>query len=416
MNVTVFFISLTCIAFILNIWWSPDLIAQEPAEKVVPAEEILKMIEKGKPVHVSDVVITGKLNLGRIKLPHKVIGRYALRWVSSPISIRNSTIQEDVDFKWSYFEKDVNFTCTQFNKSVTFGESRDTSGNPGCVFADTVCFDGTRFLQDVDFAWTTFEKGVLFTAAPYPNPQFMGETRFVGNQFSDIAVFRYVDFYGSTSFANSEFADDVHFESCKFSKLVDFSGAQFNKKIYMRTLNFQKMTLNWSQLEGKLDCDGTSYINLAKSFRNAEKYDDADAVYYEYRVKRRKLTKRLHDPTRLLEFVFLDLSCGYGVKPFRALLFGVTIILIFSGFYCRTGAIRNREDPSLKPKFMDAVYFSANTFTTVGYGDWYPTEEFLMRVWRLKVCRFRSLAMMEGLLGWLILALFLITLGKVWIR
>ncbi|KAB3548030.1 MAG: two pore domain potassium channel family protein, partial [ANME-2 cluster archaeon] len=43
-------------------------------------------------------------------------------------------------------------------------------------------------------------------------------------------------------------------------------------------------------------------------------------------------------------------------------------------------------------------------FTTVGYGDWYPKD------------RYRMFVMIEGLLGWLTLALFLVTLANVMIR
>ena len=55
-------------------------------------------------------------------------------------------------------------------------------------------------------------------------------------------------------------------------------------------------------------------------------------------------------------------------------------------------------------RFRNALYFSVGTFTTVGYGDWHPVKGY------------RYAAMVEGLIGWLIMALFLVTLGKVLIR
>jgi len=54
--------------------------------------------------------------------------------------------------------------------------------------------------------------------------------------------------------------------------------------------------------------------------------------------------------------------------------------------------------------FCDAFYFSVTTFTTLSYGDWYPKNYY------------RVLAVIEGLLGWLTLALFLVTLANVMIR
>ena len=54
--------------------------------------------------------------------------------------------------------------------------------------------------------------------------------------------------------------------------------------------------------------------------------------------------------------------------------------------------------------FWYAFYFSLVTFTTVGYGDWYPED------------MYRKFVMSEGVLGWLLLALFIVTLANVMIR
>ena len=52
----------------------------------------------------------------------------------------------------------------------------------------------------------------------------------------------------------------------------------------------------------------------------------------------------------------------------------------------------------------DWYYFSVATFTTVGYGDLQPRGGF------------KVAAMVEGFLGWMTMALFLVTLGNVWLR
>ncbi|MDP8238631.1 MAG: potassium channel family protein [Candidatus Hatepunaea meridiana] len=99
---------------------------------------------------------------------------------------------------------------------------------------------------------------------------------------------------------------------------------------------------------------------------------------------------------------------------------------------CRSSLTRDRTKIE---RVRDALYFSVNTFTTVGYGDWVPTEEVILSIlipWLKRnkasklgvkpfmkmqpVIRFRTLAMFEGLCGWLLLALFLVTLGRIWIR
>ena len=137
-----------------------------------------------------------------------------------------------------------------------------------------------------------------------------------------------------------------------------------------------------------------------------EQFKDADDATYQYR--------RLSQANKEWSFsklgdTFAWLSCGYGVRPWRTAAWAVAIILIFTPFYFWRGGIKrlkeNNEDEKQDVSFYDAFYFSMTTFTTLGYGDLYPAD------------RYRMVAVMiEGLLGWLILALFLVTLANVMIR
>ncbi len=95
----------------------------------------------------------------------------------------------------------------------------------------------------------------------------------------------------------------------------------------------------------------------------------------------------------------------YGVKPERPLIWAVILIMVFTLVYwLEKGIKRLKENGEDRVSFLDAFYFSMVTFTTVGYGDWYP------------VGRYRIVVMIEGVLGWLLLALFIVTLANVMIR
>ena len=137
-----------------------------------------------------------------------------------------------------------------------------------------------------------------------------------------------------------------------------------------------------------------------------EQFGNADDAYFKYRQLSRSNEKRLLPKSRE---IFMEISCGYGVKPeYTAIMAGV-IILIFTPFYFRRGGIKrlkeNNEDEKQDVSRYDAFYFSMTTFTTLGYGDLYPADR----------CRMVAV-MIEGLLGWLTLALFLVTLANVMIR
>ena len=207
------------------------------------------------------------------------------------------------------------------------------------------------------------------------------------------------------------------------------------------------MEVRWDSLENSLVFDGLTYATLVRNFRNLEQFEEADAAYYQYRKLRQAEKSWISFQTEWpwISFpkwgdIFMWLTCGYGVKPFRAFGLGGLIVLLFSFIYlgCPTISLRNGKNidrihrslpeslrrfipkidwPNLgisrlttaenciqEVSFFDAFYFSMVTFATIGYGDWYPKE------------KFRKWVMIEGFLGWLTLGLFLVTLTNVMIR
>jgi len=81
-----------------------------------------------------------------------------------------------------------------------------------------------------------------------------------------------------------------------------------------------------------------------------------------------------------LFFLSSYLKIPHVFRLFRGLLTYIVIILItiycFSNIYIELGIIFN-ENPS--KEFKDTIYFSTVTWTTLGYGDFRPSEE--ARIW-----------------------------------
>jgi hypothetical protein len=164
------------------------------------------------------------------------------------------------------------------------------------------------------------------------------------------------------------------------------------------------MDVNWSTLKDAIDFDGATYIKLIKNFREIEQFEDADAAYYRYRQLSQADKKMSF--SKLMDVV-AGASCGYGVKPEYTLIWGFILIIVFALVYKLGNGINRlklKENGDNQVSFWDAFYFSLVTFTTVGYGDWYPKD------------RYRKFVMIEGVLGWLLLALFIVTLANVMIR
>ncbi len=455
MKVSISFILLILISFFSDIWLSQSLFAQEIKEKV-PAERILEMIEKGEPVEIDNAIITGALDLNKIKIEVKEINGKEMRVVESAIRITDSIIQEEVDFSFyvpgkpgelsTFFTEKVSFQDTQFDKKADFSIAQfneevdlmtaQFNGEAsfwGSQFNEKVHFWKAQFNGEASFSLTQFNEEASFTYAQFNgkagfvqtqfnkkvdfwDAQFNGETNFLDADFNGKADFASAEFNGKAAFVWTDFNGKADFTNADFTREADFTYVQFNDEISFANSYFQTMFIEWEQIEGKFEYNRLFYIRLTKNFKEMGQFEDADDAYYSYRVNKRRIKEKWHDyPMSLLEFIFLDLSCGYGVKPERTIIFGLVLIFLFSCFYYQTGAIKERANPGSKARFWDAFYFSVNTFTTVGYGDWYPTAE-CVRIKRRKICSFRTLAMVEGFMGWFMMALFLVTLAKVWIR
>lgn len=57
-------------------------------------------------------------------------------------------------------------------------------------------------------------------------------------------------------------------------------------------------------------------------------------------------------------------------------LFLVFGLLLYAGYYMQFGLVRTENGDVFYPSFSDALYFSIVTFTTLGYGDLVPREEY----------------------------------------
>lgn len=93
------------------------------------------------------------------------------------------------------------------------------------------------------------------------------------------------------------------------------------------------------------------------------------------------------------------LIAGFGYRPGRVLATAVTIVLGFATAYWLLGGVQSTF-PGEQVTFLDCVYFSGITFSTVGYGDLLPTPHV------------RYLAMAEGATGAFAMSFFVIVLAN----
>ncbi len=152
--------------------------------------------------------------------------------------------------------------------------------------------------------------------------------------------------------------------------------------------------------DGELSAE-ESYRNIKQLFTSTGRYNDASwASFKEKTMERRTLRKK--GSLAYIPSLIMNILCGYGEKPYRIILSALFCILGFAFLYGTLGAIEYSASPGTQPGWVDYIYYSTITYTTVGYGDFIPKP----------LSIFRILADTEAFLGIFLAGLFVFTLAR----
>jgi uncharacterized protein YjbI with pentapeptide repeats len=275
-----------------------------------------------------------------------------------------------------------------------------------------VFFDHASFSGLVDFDGTSFTQAAIFS----------------GSHFHEDAGFSDAQFQREANFTRSHFAVDANFSRAKFND-ADFGRAKFDKffyltnakvytlnlsdavfsegsSIHLKDFNFSRIVIRWNIIKEHIPFNGSVYLTLTRNFRNLEQFEDQDNCYYQYRKKKQALSHKFFP--KLFDYLAW-VSCGYGVRPSHTILLSLAIILLFAGIFWTGGALQpdSANVHSLTKASVsqsDAFYFSSMEFLGKTPQNFSIIEGY------------EALTVIETLLGWLLMALFLVTLSRVMLR
>jgi len=404
--------------------------ASSNSREVVQASDILAKIERGEPVKYDGVIIEGDLNLSELDLPTEHVDRTEyekslglaeeLKLVRSSINITNSEIRGIVNFENVIFMKSTIFWGDKFGVDAHF---------LGAKFGGVAHFGYAQFVGDAHFLGAEFGGVAYFLNAEFGGvANFLGAefgdiAYFLGAEFGDIAYFGGAQFVGGAQFLDAEFGGVAFFLGAEFGDITYFGGAQFIGAAYFLDANFvgatnfeytdfERMYVRWGQIEDVLVYNGEAYLTLVKNFKNIGYFEDADDCYYQYRREKQAM-RGWSERAKYLDTLAL-FSCGYGVRPLNTLKVSVILILIFGGIFKIFNVLQVSPSHQIitfflqdqeKPSLIESLYFSMLVF---------------LHAWphpKLRPSgRWKYLVLLEDILGWLLLALFLVTLGNVMIR
>jgi len=442
---------LVLLIFITLTAWKQDSNAKTwPPGSKIPADSIIAAIERGESIIIDSCEIFGAL------VRNGTWGRPDT--IKSFIDIKHSTFWDSVSFDFCYFMKDVTFFRDTFRNvefyQVTFGGYADFRGTAfggnadfreatfrgsanflQAMFRGDADFLGTRFGGEAYFRFTTFGGYADFRAtrfggeAYFDVATFGGEAHFWLTKFDSTADFSWATFDETANFRMATFSGDADFREAAFGGNANFEGTKFGEKVDLSLVEFENITISWKQLKDRLICDPPVSYKLMKHFEENRQLDDADGVYL-FLKKNETFEMKWYELTKYWGYL-MWVTCGYGVQPFYTIFWSIGIILVLMLFYTKPNAIREIEKEfghrrrrrksrtvhkGLREKLYDAFCFSLQTFIIGVVPDWYPTEEFLIKFWKIKRIKFRTLSMIEGALGWILLVLFVVTLTRKFIR
>jgi len=131
-------------------------------------------------------------------------------------------------------------------------------------------------------------------------------------------------------------------------------------------------------------------------------YDVAGEFFYREMEVKRKALKWWPNPLPKTRQTLYWLLCGYGERPLKVVISGISVLLVFVLLYFLSRGVAPYD--FTMEAFLGSLYYSAVSFTALGYGPWFSANS--VRSW------VQGVGATEAFIGVFMMALFLITLTR----
>lgn len=418
----------------------PSIPEDEADYPLITAEQALERLQLGKPlehVRVVGLEFSGVISY-RVDMTHVVLQRPRFK---------NATFVEDVRFigctlltprsqgplvaekgfqlkgctvrKWQIHE----FTC-RGKFSADRSEFQEHAKFIDCRFESEAHFWEARFK-----AWCEFKQC-----------EFLGTADLRSLHAEDGFTMQHCRFHDNFLFRGATVSKKFDLANSHFEKLLDISKAKLHDFVYLEEIEqgpgqrfafenaiAERILLKTQQLEGRLFSEEQGeyltamreYGLLKSIFQSLHRFDEEDWALYRFKVNQRRAKPRSwwRPWTKLMQLadlIFLDLGCGYGTNPGRAVTTALLIMLAFAGIYASGVHHFDIENPPLHWEPADSngnrilfgLMTTVSVFTSGFGGDQLKSAHGWMLV---------PLAI-ESLLGTLLWGLFVVAFSRKVIR
>jgi hypothetical protein len=298
----------------------------------IPADDLLAKIKNKENINLKDAIILGDLDIAKLELARDEDDYVC---IGSSIKIINSIIEGSVKFEKVIFLKSIVFSGTTINGNMSFEFSKfeRIADFSSIIINSNATFWQAQFMDKVDFS-PTHIKGPTFLK----NSQIKGDATFEFAKFFDLADFSEAVFYKNSEFFGAEFDKEANFCETEFAEYAGFCSAKFKGDLIFWSARFtciqmewgtelSKFYVNWNDVRKTLVCDdGSTYLTMIKSFRELERFDDADSCYYDYRKWSQR--NKSFGWSKFADYLAWA-TCGYGVRPSYTVFFSIFMIFLF---------------------------------------------------------------------------------------
>ncbi|NLS93998.1 MAG: hypothetical protein GXX96_17705 [Planctomycetaceae bacterium] len=401
--------------------------------------EALQRIKEGKPVSNVRIVgltfrseFTGEIKMENVTL---VRPRFTQATFLGPVGFLRCSLIRPTIGNGTVFKRGLNLR----GSTVRHGTFRNVT----CC--DSLRCDNVRFAGQLRVEKCRFEGTVRFWDA-----RFEGWAEFLACEFATHADFRNFHAEEGLAFSKCRFAGDMLFRGSTVSKkldfgdsrfegLVDLSKAKLHDFVYLERIEqgdeqqfafanavADRILVRPEQLEGRIRSENEKnhaaamqeFGLLKRNFETLNRYEDDDWAFYRFKVNQRRsrpvsLLRPLRPLMRLADWVFLDLGCGYGTNPFRAVRSALVMIFLFALIYMAgiqrfvgESPLLAEQPVSLANRALFAVMTSISVFTAGFTGEHLNSAEGWL-LFPLGV---------EALLGTLLWGLFIVAFSRKVIR
>jgi len=329
-----------------------------------------------------------------------------------------ATFRGSADFSGANFKGDAGFSGANFRGSADFSGAtfKDSAGFIKATFRGSADFSGATFKDSAGFIKVTFRGETSFLDAT-----FKGDGDFIDTSFMSEDNFWNTTFEGDVSFAMAKlppggnlsfkvkhkgnlyfigtFLENIYLElNLEKEVFIDFTNARFrNTQIEREVINghiLQEQNKDFSEAK-------EIYLLLKNNFHGIGRYNDESWAFKKEKDMERKSHCHLKSSHKWLWSCFLNGIFGYGEQPGKVIVSAILVILLFASLFTIFGISNVGIEFNTSNNFLDCMYFSTITFTTLGYGDFRPLEG-----WG------RILAGSEAFIGAFMMALFVYTFAR----